>query len=887
MGKGAAFLAGILAVPVLAGATIVAVPKFRETAADWIAKHSTAYQTVVKDNENLSKENEDLLSELDTAETSLVSVNAQLTITRNQLADVNSRLTTATNELTAERAAKAELQTRLNAEIAAKEALQAQLDSALLSIETAQGVIDEKTQTIATLQSQIAAKEATILSLNASIASLNAEIEGYRTEITSLSGQIDELTAFKYGKYVWSEQMSDGSFDDVYVEVLENGKVKFFVDSENFALFDYVQNENRITVNFVEDNEVHPIEFVLTSNASFESTDENNPMSFVYCDENLSVALETRQELQSELASAKNEKASLQSQVDTLTAIVTSLDQQLSEGVAERDRLQAELDEVNATIVSLTAELDEATASVESLTSEVSSLQDEVTMLNETLSELTAEKIELNNQIVDLQSQLAAFEQFTVHIDQTNPVESIVVYDTKTKTIGQLLTYTIPNEISLYNWQYVGIRYASEGEDIIISVNGVETAVNTVYVSSQSGEKVYNITSYTRLSQFKSAIENGGIVDLVDDIDLDETVEITKSTTINLNGHTIRGANIDGAALKVMPEAELTIQGNGSVVGGSGANCRAIEVQGTANIFSGNYFVGPDADGFGNSTIYLTANDATLNIYGGHFESEADWNGFYYVLNLNNNITATVNVYGGEFVNYNPELGDDRLGGNFVVEGYESVLTSESVYTVQEKIVELLNMDFAEVMYKDTYRSDNWLQEYYNSSWQLTLNQMNTRTNPVDGSWLVNMTCGYYMTYRYTYSPSEILENAKYLSVDLGNYYAQSSDIKLKIIAVDEYGDQHYLLGSTNDYHTLYAGQSLTNFEFNFGNINISSIVFLLKSTSNGNSYLYMDNLVVKGQYVAPVASAEVTETESEDIFDITSEDVIVDESYSSSEQTE
>lgn len=109
------------------------------------------------------------------------------------------------------------------------------------------------------------------------------------------------------------------------------------------------------------------------------------------------------------------------------------------------------------------------------------------------------------------------------------------------------------------------------------------------------------------------------------------------------------------------------------------------------DIYGGNYNVGGDAQGKGNSTVAIRTN-STVNIYGGRFASEKDYQGKYFVLNVQQTTGASgfIKVYGGTFVGQNPADGDDALGGSFVADGYEAVVskaaTDESLaeYTVQK-----------------------------------------------------------------------------------------------------------------------------------------------------------------------------------------------------------
>lgn len=175
---------------------------------------------------------------------------------------------------------------------------------------------------------------------------------------------------------------------------------------------------------------------------------------------------------------------------------------------------------------------------------------------------------------------------------------------------------------------------------------------------------------------------NGGSITLSEDVELSEPLVIAagKNAVINLNGKTIKNSSTE---IAIMVNGDLTIDGDGNVDGGKGGNNQAVHVKSGAKVTinGGNFSVGPDASGFGNSCIETSGGDIVIN--GGHFESEAAYRGWYYVLNQNNSNPGTITVTGGTFVNYDPSTGDDYLGGNFVADGYESVTASASPLTYE------------------------------------------------------------------------------------------------------------------------------------------------------------------------------------------------------------
>ena len=175
------------------------------------------------------------------------------------------------------------------------------------------------------------------------------------------------------------------------------------------------------------------------------------------------------------------------------------------------------------------------------------------------------------------------------------------------------------------------------------------------------------------------AAQNGGKVTLTEDVTLDAplTVAAEKNMIIDLNGKTLENKGY-GVALQVA--GNLTINGDGTVKGGSGGNNVTVAVVpgGTVTINGGNYTVGPDANNSANSCIYSTGGDIYIN--GGTFESEAAYNGKYYVLNLQNGSGGSIVCTGGTFKNFDPADGDDHdQPTNFVADGYSSVKISNEL----------------------------------------------------------------------------------------------------------------------------------------------------------------------------------------------------------------
>ena len=209
---------------------------------------------------------------------------------------------------------------------------------------------------------------------------------------------------------------------------------------------------------------------------------------------------------------------------------------------------------------------------------------------------------------------------------------------------------------------------------------------------------------YMTLQQAVDAAEDDETVVLLKDVEVGEAgsaatgLVVSGTLTVDFNGFTVSNVGTGYAVVVSGSDAKVTLidsseEQTGGIYGGSGGDNQALRVESgaTLDIYGGNYNVGGDAQGKGNSTVAIRTN-STVNIYGGRFASEKDYQGKYFVLNVQQTTGASgfIKVYGGTFVGQNPADGDDALGGSFVADGYEAVVskaaTDESLaeYTVQK-----------------------------------------------------------------------------------------------------------------------------------------------------------------------------------------------------------
>lgn len=175
----------------------------------------------------------------------------------------------------------------------------------------------------------------------------------------------------------------------------------------------------------------------------------------------------------------------------------------------------------------------------------------------------------------------------------------------------------------------------------------------------------------------EEAFSNGGMVTLSEDKVITESLVVKPgvSAVLDLSEYSINNNNTSQSknfAITVEDGGKLTIKGSGTINGGSGFNNVALVVYGDCVIESGNFTVGVDAEGLGNSCIEV--NGGTLEISGGTFSTENAYNGKYFVLNKKDNSDSVISVTGGTFINYDPSNSTtENPSQNFVANGYKSV----------------------------------------------------------------------------------------------------------------------------------------------------------------------------------------------------------------------
>lgn len=239
-------------------------------------------------------------------------------------------------------------------------------------------------------------------------------------------------------------------------------------------------------------------------------------------------------------------------------------------------------------------------------------------------------------------------------------------------------------------------------EGASVTVDGEAADETAVYGAYEA--RVSNAWFDTFENAVKYAEANGKTVVLLKDVEVGEAgnaatgLVVSGTVTVDFNGFTVSNVGTGYAVVVSDSDAKVTLidsskKQTGGIYGGSGGNNQALRVQDGAKveIYGGNYNVGGDSQGEGNSTVAIST-DSVVYIYGGRFASEKAYKGKYFVLNIQQTTGAKgeFKVFGGTFVGQNPADGDDALGGSFVADGYEAVMSKEATddslaeYTVQK-----------------------------------------------------------------------------------------------------------------------------------------------------------------------------------------------------------
>ncbi|MBS1462991.1 MAG: hypothetical protein HP012_00425 [Oscillibacter sp.] len=211
----------------------------------------------------------------------------------------------------------------------------------------------------------------------------------------------------------------------------------------------------------------------------------------------------------------------------------------------------------------------------------------------------------------------------------------------------------------------------------------------TVCGSADPAQAAASINGKNYLT-LQEAVAVGGEVKLLKDVDISETVSVTKAVKLDLNGKTISNTNDlwekradDWSLLSVRAGGDLTITGNGTLKAKEN-DCYAVDVQDGATLTIENgTFVGNI------HAVYVYQGELTVK--GGAYSIQQKYpdtaKADEFVLNCYDKHrtegTAKITVTGGTFVKFNPaNCAAEGAGTNFVAAGYAAKKLEDDKYEV-------------------------------------------------------------------------------------------------------------------------------------------------------------------------------------------------------------
>lgn len=211
----------------------------------------------------------------------------------------------------------------------------------------------------------------------------------------------------------------------------------------------------------------------------------------------------------------------------------------------------------------------------------------------------------------------------------------------------------------------------------------------TVCGSADPAQAVASINGKNYLT-LQEAVAVGGEVKLLKDVDISETVIVTKAVKLDLNGKTIGNTNdlwekraADWSLLSVRAGGDLTITGNGTLKAKEN-DCYAVDVQDGATLTIENgTFVGNI------HAVYVYQGELTVK--GGAYSIQQKYpdaaKADEFVLNCYDEHrtegTAKITVTGGIFEKFNPaNCAAEGAGTNFVAAGYAAKKLEDDKYEV-------------------------------------------------------------------------------------------------------------------------------------------------------------------------------------------------------------
>ena len=226
-------------------------------------------------------------------------------------------------------------------------------------------------------------------------------------------------------------------------------------------------------------------------------------------------------------------------------------------------------------------------------------------------------------------------------------------------------------------------------------------------------------------------------------------------------------------------------------------------------------------------------------------------------------------------ISFADDLSDFEMKGSFEKNGYSIRVTEAAGQNAAHFAGALfettadVSLDFEDGTAGETYSRDEISEYTYSvqNGWQpLSSSQIYCREKA--GSLVGSFATGKWVTNKFVYNEGgRALGLANEFSLDLANDFAGASELKLKLVAVDENGGLTYLIGSADNFYSFPVTDGFVTVEKKLVEpIVIQSFYFVTKNESESDvQYLYADRLRIRykaevsaaSSYAAPIVSAD------------------------------
>ena len=245
-------------------------------------------------------------------------------------------------------------------------------------------------------------------------------------------------------------------------------------------------------------------------------------------------------------------------------------------------------------------------------------------------------------------------------------------------------------DIPVHTHQYTAYSTNLDGTHIAACSCGDATTENCRYPEGGSvccdcgyDRGAVAVIGDTYYATLEAAVEAGGSILMLKDVDLPTAAVINNEVTLDLNGKTLTVSQdtVGDGVFHVIAGGKLTINGEGTVNGlGNNDYSMAVWADGGQVVINGGTFTNVGAGEDDHYDLIYAKNGGSVEICGGTFTCQTP----KWTLNKHDSTGSIITVKGGTFLGYDPSHSDtENPVADFIAEGYYAV-EADGYWTVEE-----------------------------------------------------------------------------------------------------------------------------------------------------------------------------------------------------------